>query len=210
MKLRLINEWGSCPPDGYRYVFPDDGFLVHAWTYVDWVAAAKAHLQANGKEIPGTLEADMQEQYCSTLPPGFCHYPDPNLPRPTTSLSWGDVLSGVATFTRWIASGAGYVSQKEADRRALICSRCYLNVNVQGCTSCQKAVTEIVRNRKSRFDDSLRTCAVCKCFLRAKVHFPIDTLRKESEKVQEQYPHFCWLRESSENYIGPTDSNIQN
>jgi hypothetical protein len=54
---------------------------------------------------------------------------------------------------------------------------------------------------KSKNDDMLRTCAVCKCFLRAKVHFPIDTLDTESQKVQGMYPDFCWLNKESENYV---------
>jgi hypothetical protein len=200
MTLQLINQWGPCPPDGYRYVFPSDGYVVHAWTYVDWIAAAKGHLQANTREVPPNLEAAMQEQLCSTLPPGYCIYDDPNRPRPSTSLSWNDVMRGIETFGRWIRQGANYVSQPEADRRAAVCSRCYLNVHVAGCAGCQKAVQEIVRNKKTKYDDVLRTCAVCKCFLRAKVHFPIETLDTDSAQVQTMYPDFCWLNKDSENY----------
>lgn len=202
MPLRLINQWGACPPDGYRYVFPEDGFVAHAWTYVDWLDVARAHLRANDREIPANLGDLMEEQYCSTLPPGFCTYDDENLPRPSTSLSWNDVQSGLKTFAKWMAGGCSYVSQSEADRRAMICTRCYLNVNVQGCSACQKAVQEVVRDKHSKHDFALRTCAVCKCFLRAKVHFPMETLDTESEKVQGMYPGFCWLNKESENYRG--------
>jgi hypothetical protein len=200
--LQLINQWGNCPPDGYRYVDPADGFVAHAWTYVDWIAVQKAHLHANNREIPATLEADMQNQLCSTLPPGFCNYPDPGRPRPSTSLTFDDVTGGVKTFARWIAQGAKYVSQREADRRALVCARCYLNVNVSGCAGCSKAVQEITGNKKSHYDSVLRTCAVCKCFLRAKVHFPLSTLDTENARVQEQYPDFCWLNKTGPNYRG--------
>lgn len=200
--LRLINQWGECPQDGYRYVFPDDGYVVHAWTYVDWVQAARNHLQANQKPIPDTLEADMQHQLCLTLRPGYCLYDDEKRPRPNMSLSWGDVAEGLKTFSRWIASGCQFVVQSEAERRAAICSRCYLNVNVQGCSACQKAVTEVIGDKKTKVDSALRSCAVCKCFLRAKVHFPIETLDTDSSKVQELYPGHCWLNKESENYRG--------
>lgn len=202
MQLRLINEWGACPPDGYRYVDPEDGFVAHAWTYVDWVDLQARHLSVNGRKIPPNLGALMQEQLCKTLPPGWCLYDDPNRVRPSTSLSWDDVAGGVKTFARWIAKGCRYVTKEEADRRALICSRCYLNVNVQGCTGCQKAVVEVTGNRKSKYDHALASCAVCKCFLRAKVHFPIETLDTESKKVQSMYPGFCWLNKESDNYRG--------
>jgi hypothetical protein len=201
--LSLLNTWGPCPPDGFRYVFPQDGFVCHAWTYQDWVQTARNHLTANQAEVPLSLEEEMQHQLCLTLPPGWCAYDDDNRVRPSTSLEWNDVMEGLKTFARWIAQGCQYVAQSEADRRAEICSRCYLNVNVQGCTGCQKAVQEVVGAKSSKYDDALRTCAVCRCFLRAKVHFPISTLDTESRKMQQMYPGFCWLNKLSENYRGP-------
>ena len=200
--LRLSNLWGPCPPDGFRYVFPETGKEIHAWTYVDWVQLAKNHLQANNLPVPQDLGEIMQEQLCKTLPPGWCNYDDPNRVRPSTSLSWGDIATGIATFTRWIGGGCKYVTQDEADRRALVCSRCYLNVNIEGCSGCQKIVQEITGQRKTKYDFALKACGVCHCLLRAKVHFPQAILDKESEKVQEQYsevPH-CWLNKRSENY----------
>jgi hypothetical protein len=144
----------------------------------------------------------MEHQLCQGLPPGWCLYDDPSRPRPSTSLSWNDVSAGVKTFARWIAGGAKYVQQNEAERRAVICSRCYLNVNVQGCSGCAQLVKEVVGDKKTKHDGSLRSCAVCKCFLKAKVHFPIETLDTQSEKVQSMYPGFCWLNKESENYRG--------
>jgi hypothetical protein len=201
MLLSLLNEWGPCPPDGYRYVFPADGWVCHAWTYVDWVQAARNHLVGNNIEVPLTLESDMQQQLCLTLPPGWCNYDDDHRPRPTTSLGWNEVGAGLQTFARFLSSGAKLVEQAEADRRALICSRCYLNVNITGCSGCQKLVKEVV-TRKTKYDNSLRGCAVCKCVLSAKVHFPISALDTGNPGVQQMYPDFCWLSKDSENYRG--------
>lgn len=200
MQLRLINQWGECPQGGYRYVFPDDGYVAHAWTYVDWVQAARNHLLANGKTIPSTLEADMEHQLCLTLRPGYCLYDDEKRPRPNVNLEWNDVMDGLKTFARWVKGGCDYASQEEAERRAAICSRCYLNVHVNGCSQCGKLVTEVVGERKTKLDTSLRNCAVCKCFLRAKVHFPQKVLDTEKPGVQQMYPDFCWLKKDGENY----------
>jgi hypothetical protein len=60
----------------------------------------------------------------------------------------------------------------------------------------------VIGDRKTKHDHMLRSCAVCKCFLRAKVHFPITTLDTQPEKVQSMYPGFCWLNKESENYRG--------
>lgn len=201
-KLALSNEWGPCPPDGYRYVDPESGFVAHAWTYVDWVNVEAAHLRANNREVPLDLGARMQDQLCKTLPPGWCLYDDDKRVRPSMSLTFSDVAQGLKTFARWIAGGAQSVPQAEADRRALVCSRCYLNVNVQGCSGCAAALQEVVRDKHSKYDAALHTCAVCKCFLKAKIHFPIDTLTKEDDSRQAIYPDFCWLKRGGENYHG--------
>lgn len=201
MKLRLIKEQGPCPPDGFRYVDPHDGWVAHAWSYNDWVELYLQHLRANEREVPGTLGEDMQDQLCQTLPPGWCSFDDPTRPRATTSLGWGDVLAGLKTFSNWILQGLSYVEQEEADRRALICSRCYLNVHVDGCGSCHKIVAEVTKSRKSKYDFALKACAACKCLIRAKIHFPLSILDK-ADTVQELYPDHCWLKKGGENYYG--------
>lgn len=197
--LRLIKP-SVCPPDGFRYVFPSTGFTVHAWDHDTWIANAKSHLQANNLPEPPDLVAQMETQLCNTLEEGWCNYDDPGRQRVSTVLSWGDVSAGIKTFSRWIAKGARFVDQAEADRRALICSRCYLNVQIQGCSACHAAAKEITANRKSRFDSNLNGCAVCKCLLRAKVHFPISVLDTTSSLLQAQYPDFCWLKRGGDNY----------
>ena len=202
--LSLIKP-SVCPPDGFTYRFPEDGFVAHGWTHTDWVNAARAHLQANQMPEPLDLVQQMETQLCTTLEPGWCNYDDPNRPRVNTSLGWGDIQNGIGTFTRWISGGAGFVGQAEADRRALVCSKCYLNVNVSGCAGCHKAVEQLVRNKKSKYDFALRACAVCKCLLRAKVHFPIDILSKGRENLQEVYPSFCWLKKDGPNYFHVPD-----
>lgn len=201
MKLSLIKEQGPCPPDGFRYVDPHDGWLCHAWTYNDWVDFQIAHLRANDRPVPIDLGEAMQDQLCRTLPPGWCNYDDPKRPRPSTGLGWGDIAAGIKTFGDWIAKGAQYVGQAEADRRAEICTRCYLNVNVEGCGACHKVIAEVTKDKKTKFDYALRACAACKCLLRAKVHFPLQTLLdNESREVQEMYPEHCWLKKGGENY----------
>ena len=201
MNLQLKNKWGPCPPDGYRYVFPEDGYTSHAWTFVDWVADALKHCRTNDYSFEG-MEEKMQQQLCSVLPPGWCDFDDPNRPRATASLEWGDVTAGLTTFARWIKQGRETVEQKEADRRGLVCSRCYLNVNISGCFGCQKLITEALPDKSTKYDFALRGCAVCKCVLKAKVHFPMHLLDTENTQQQELYPSFCWMKKNGENYRG--------
>jgi len=204
MSVLRLEKPSVCPRDGFRYVFPEDGYVAWAWTYNDWIAAAKAHYHANPElgEEPRDLEARMESQLCQTLDPGWCMYDDPMRPRASTSLTWDDVQRGLKTFAEWTLGGCKSVAQTEADRRAEVCSRCYMNVNVTGCSACQKVVEEIVGNWKSKSDQALKSCAVCKCFLRAKVHFPLETLDIEAASLQSLYPEHCWLKRGGPNFNG--------
>jgi len=201
MKLSLTKTNNVPPEPGFRYVFPEDGYVAQAWTYDAWINVAKHHLQANNKPVPDDLEEQMQNQLCQTLPPGWCDYDDPQRPRISTDFSWTDMVNGLKVFASWIADGCSYVSQEEATRRALICSRCYMNVNVEGCGSCQKLAAEVTKSRSTKYDFALKACAVCHCLLKAKVWFPTEILDR-SNVSQELYPDFCWNRKDGQNYRG--------
>jgi hypothetical protein len=127
-------------------------------------------------------------------------YDDPNRPRVSTSIGWDDVARGLETFKDWVRSGFAKVDQSEAERRAEICTRCFMNVQVQGCSGCMKLVAEVSGKLKTESDSALKSCAVCKCFLKVKVHFPLQLLLdNEDEKLQSIYPEHCWLKKGGEN-----------
>ena len=199
-KLRLLNPRVTPPEPFFRYRFPSDGYESVATTHDAWLIDAGMHAQANGLEGPSAEE--MEAQLCQTLPPGWCEFDDPNRVRPSVNLGWQDVLSATQVFSGWIASGRPVVSQEEADRRALICTRCHLNVQVSGCAGCQKLVLEVVGKRYSKYDFALRSCGVCHCMLRAKVHFEISMLEKDMVRHQDVYSQVghCWMNKQSENY----------
>lgn len=200
-QLTLINALrGPVPPDGYRYVDPVSGFTAHSFDYRDWVEQEQKHLTANQREVPPDLEIQMQEQLCHTLPPGWCNYDVPN-PVTVYDLDWKDVLEAAARFAGWVAEGMPLVDQKEAERRAMVCTRCYLNVNIGGCSSCQAIVAKLSEGLTTKRDQYLKSCGACKCNLKAKVHFPLDTL-KSAHNIQKLYPSHCWLKEGGINYRG--------
>lgn len=196
-RLKLFNP-SVCPPNGFRYVFPQDGWVDHAWDYATWFQQAKDHARANNLREPNV--DDLEEQLCLTLPPGWCNYDDPNRPRPNTELDWNDVLRGVDAYSQYVLKGFAQVDKDEADRRALICSRCYLNVNISGCSACRAVADKLASQFNSKYDYALKYCAACKCTLRAKVHFPLDILDREGAEVKQLYPEHCWLNKNGPNY----------
>lgn len=196
-----LNSFRECPPNGYRYVVPETGTEIIAWDAFSWFDLAKQNLKANGFTVPDDLEARMQDQLCSTLEPEWCSQVDPNHPYVSTRISWSDVKAGIQVYSNWIAQGTPVVSQEEADRRAKICASCYLNVNVEGCFACHKLAGLLTWNERTRYDDSLKACAVCHCLNRAQVHFPIDVLESsDTDERQQFYPSYCWKKKSGANY----------
>lgn len=206
-RLGLINALrGPVPPDGYRWKCPECGWENQSFDYPDWIQKAAKHIASKGKEVPSDLELAMQEQLCMTLPPGWCNYDDPNRNRVVVStLGWEDVLRGTETLSRWAIQGAHPVSAQEADRRARICANCYLNVGLTGCSACQSALQLMAKGYSTKHDQFLRSCGACKCYLKLKVHIPLEILDKENSGVQELYPSHCWLKRGGTNHGSPTD-----
>ena len=197
-QLSLLNR-SVCPPEpGFRYVFPEDGYAAVSWTHDAWLADALGHARANNLTEP-TL-SQMEHQLCQTLPPNWCLYDDPNRPRAGLQMEWSDVLRGTETLSRWLLGGKQSVNPEEAERRALVCANCYLNVHVGGCSWCQKAVIDLTGALKTKYDFALRTCAACKCALKLKVHLPQNILDREDQQLQEIVPAFCWLKKGGTNY----------
>lgn len=202
MSQRLLNP-SVVPPDGFRFRFPETGHWSVAQTHDDWLRDAYAHLKGNGLPIPPNLRQQMEEQLCASLPAGQCEEFDPSRVEPLTRIHRGDIIEGMKVFWEWFREGRPLVEQAEAERRAAICSSCYLNVQVIGCSSCHEVAEGLTAKVSTKLDDKLIACSVCKCALKAKVHFPLSTLESvDSEWKQKNYAPLCWLKKDSVNYAG--------
>jgi hypothetical protein len=197
---RLLNP-DIVPPDGFKWRSPETGWWSVAETHVDWIRAAHDHLKGNGLPVPLDLRQQMEEQLCKTLPAGWCEEFDPNRVEPITRLHRGDIIEGMEVFLRWGVQKKPVTDQDESERRAAICANCYLNVQVQGCSSCYQVAEELTKRFHTSRDNQLAACAVCKCWLKAKVHFPLRILESvDSDWKQQNYPSFCWLKRGGKNY----------
>lgn len=203
--MRTLVNFKSSPPGNYRYVDPDTGHTTEAIDHWTWLEKAKEHRVANNLPIPDDFFAQMQEQLCRTLPPELCTYSTTDPQYVNTNISWADVIGASRIYLEWRKQGKPFVSQEEAERRAKICSGCYLNVRVQGCGGlCREIIritTETNGERKTSQDSKLLNCGVCKC-TGSQVHFPLALLElNDTPQRQEQYPkEFCWKQKTSPNY----------
>jgi hypothetical protein len=198
---RLISTDVPPAPGHYYYRCPIDGWATVCLDRWSWLNEVHNHYKANNHPMPENLEQIMVDQLCSTLPPGWCAEYDPDKVQPLTRITVGDVIEGMKSFLKWFSEGKPFVSQSEAERRADICSRCYLNVHVEGCSSCHEIAENLTRKVATSLDSKLDSCGICKCLLRAKVHFRMQDIGTSHQKLYRQVPQ-CWLNPDSDNYNG--------
>lgn len=205
--LRLINRDHS-PPDFFRYRHAETGWLSKAVDHYNWIREITGHRKGNN--LPPITAGQAEDQLCQTLPPGWCEHDDGERSGRSwvnTRLSWHQIVEGAKAYLAFIASGFDSVPQPEANRRAAICSSCFLNVQVQGCGSCLKLaslVTGTVAGKTTPHDDYLanKACAACGCPSRSIVHFPMNLLdQADTSEKQGAYTDFCWRKIGSSNRI---------
>jgi hypothetical protein len=162
------------------------------------------HRKANNLPLGTFWEAEVEDQLCQMLPPGHCKETPPGQGRNVfTRIYWDDVVAGTQTVASWVASGLTHVDQELANKRAMICSGCYYNVQITGgCHSCgqiQNLAAKLVGNRKTSSDAFLKACAVCKCSLHAKVWVPIESIHTPQSQY-DKLPEFCWIKKELDIY----------
>lgn len=89
-----------------------------------------------------------------------------------------------------------YTSQREADRRAKICTLCPLNIFPDKgpfLKWADETAELMVGSRKSMHHSELGNCAACGCNLRAKVFF--DGTIELTDKEFKEMPEQCWQKQ---------------
>jgi hypothetical protein len=209
MRRLLKRETG--PPvdaDGYpfRFVHPETGHKSASNDYWSWMEAVRSHRKANNLPMPDNIEAIAEDQLCGTLPPHLCLYEQGDAPPSDTRIDFSDVVDWLKAIGSKIISGEEYVNQAESERRAAICVSCPLNVTIVGgcgggCKKIAEFFTPGMTKLKTKQDNRLRSCAVCRCYNAIQAHFPLAILEEnDNPERQERYPEFCWKKRSSENY----------
>lgn len=201
--LRLKNN-STTPADGFRFTH-ETGYVSRAIDPYTWMQDIDAHRKAN--KLPPVTQAQAEDQLCAQLEPQNCVQVGAGDRQQwvNTRLRWRDIAEATAAYVRLLITGET-ASQAEADRRAKICSSCFLRVTPQGCGTCVKLarlVTGAIASKKTPYDDNLvnKACAVCRCPVASIVHFPQSVLDKASSpEKQAGYPDFCWAKQGGVNY----------
>lgn len=193
--LRLV-QYTVTPPDRFRFRFAEDGFVVRNFSYTGWLDGIKTHARNNGYPIPTVEEAE--DQLCRTLSGEWCQYTDgrPSQGENLTRFTLDDFKRGTQVFIAHLANGAKVVAQEVAEERALTCSRCFMNMEIPGCSACH-AVANLVADASgagtTKSDSMLKACSWCGCSAQANVWMPTEVSGAGvTDDMLELAPSFCW------------------
>jgi hypothetical protein len=140
----------------------------------------------------------MEDQLCRTLSGEWCSGGD-EYSFVTNRFTFDDFLRGMKTLGEFFVKDH-VVSQEVAEARALICSRCVLNMSIPGCGSCAglaNAVVAIKGAKTTKHDHLLKSCGICLCANEAQIWLPIESLAKSTTpEMREKYNRVdeCWTR----------------
>lgn len=157
----------------------------------------KNHLKGNDLAIPAHLNADMMDWWCRNYGSTECGDPKP--------IPLTDLRSQAERFYRsakaFLTSGEKKAPQEEAERRAAICASCPKNQDDSGyCAGCMltglvASAINLTANWHTSQDDKLKSCSVCGCKNKLKVHFPLSAMNHKD--LREHWPEHCWMRQDS-------------
>lgn len=196
---KLINP-DIAPPGGWRYIDPDTGFEFSRRysSLYELIEHVRIYREQNHLEPLNNISFYVQDWLCKQ--PNVKRYCNMNHARTASQYIRG-AKAAVKTAFR---GEAAYEPQKIAEKRAEICVNCPHNKTNPRHSRLLKysdrAIKEIVGNRKTSFDDKLFSCEVCSCPLRSKVHIAQNII-EESLSIKER-------RELESNFLGLDGNSI--
>lgn len=108
---------------------------------------------------------------------------------------------GTAVVVDWLQSGGRPVPVELAYRRASICAGCPQNVEGSWYTTAPAEIIKAALEARSDLkletphDAQLKSCNVCKCLMRLKVHCPLEhILTRTKPEVMAEFPAWCWIK----------------
>lgn len=186
------------PSGGAWSVFIEaTGYTIREPHIANFISAGVRHALDNNLPWAGSgAKAYLLDLWCQQHPKARCGDKD----APARTFGIEDLKRFANSMGQWVvkvASGeSAWVEQGEAERRALICADCPNNQDIV-CGWCAGSPLPVIANhlggRHTSSDDKLKSCSVCLCQLKAKVHMPLEVMDTAGLDV----PSFCWLSKAS-------------
>lgn len=194
-----VKNWMFVPYGGeWWFIHPQTKVRLSARTKDGIMAKAKQHHLDNNLPIGLTFEQHVEEWICEAMP-GSCVLCNDGVSMRPRSMTLGDILHGTNVMLRQWFNGKVVVSRDEAERRAAICVKCPMNVEVKMpctgvCPELRRLVQSVVGAKGTSHDGNLKGCGLCHCWLSASVWVPLEVQCPEVE--EEMKPAFAKMAES--------------
>jgi hypothetical protein len=191
MVIGRYNNSGDLPRG---FVWDENGVKICTYRFSILIEKIYALRERNGGDLAPEWIERVADDLCDKYKIQKC--PPKPANQPVRKIRLGDISRFLKTVKNWMASGGVPVDPSEANRRAEICSKCPMNVDVSGCLACKKLVSSLFPSLKgltTDHDAELEGCAGCGCQLKMKVWLPFEVLPDGLEDA-EMYHEDCWIR----------------
>lgn len=178
----------TVPHGGFTLTFPS-GFRIDSNHPTAFLAKAFNYMEFNEMDTGAGWQDRVWDMFCRQNP----DVPWVEIEIEPRKFTHDDLRRFSNTMGRWISSGGKWVPQHLAESRAETCINCQFNVHVEGCTGCKGILNVLVgqiAGQKTSSDEHLQNCSRCSCFLRAKVHLPLEVM----DNTGIEFPEWCWQK----------------
>lgn len=197
--LRLLQKT-TCCPDKWRYTVRETGRTLRNFAWDGLLYDIRKYVTDNGFAVP--TEAEVEDQLCKLLPPGWCQYEDGTPPYffVNARVTLDDIINGTKVLGTFLLEGMPLVSRETAEANGKICAGCYANIQIPGCAPCvglANIVSDVAGSEPLAADPFLenKSCVYCKCASRANVWVPVEiSQRGVSEETLTHMPEWCWKK----------------
>lgn len=149
--------------------------------------------------VSGTGVREELESWICQEYPEDCTEVDMGIPR-KHRVTLSDVLRGTRVMLAHAVAGRPLVDRKEAERRAAICQQCEFNQFFEKpctgvCPELSSMVNSITGHQGTHYDQYLKSCGICHCFLQSAIWLPLQIQCKgvtDDMKKQFQHVPLCW------------------
>lgn len=200
MQTRIIGSKDRVPPnERWCAKHWETGELLCASNWDKMLGTFKRYNKERNLPIGLEFEKQVELAVCSNMP-GQCEEVVGNKPARPHHLTSGDVVRGTRVLVSFGLSGAPFVAQEEANRRATICAACRYNMPYsKPCSGLCQQLTDVMNStigtRMTPRDSKLEACSICHCLNRVQIWFPLEHLAKgvtEDMRLAFREVPNCW------------------
>lgn len=208
IKPRIKPGLGTPYGGQFELNLPEKAIVGYGQDFETMLRRVISYRQANGMPVGLGVREEVEAAACAKYQ-DMCFESDDRVPS-SHQLHWEDVLRGTKVMAQLVggrivaALGIGespLVTQEEAERRAAICEPCPFNQQFTqqcGSTLCGallEMANDITGNRTTPRDANLKSCQICKCFLRPAVHVRLDI--QIAGLTEDERKQFAYARETA-------------